>query len=121
MEGFQTADSLASESKDLGEDEGDPARFLQGHLPMPDGHDRRTIFNQAVDKECGRAHGRSILDLTVERFLAFERPVPVQDPDNIVGEARQDRTMVRTPKSVNVGFDDLRLRRHCWLSPGVYH
>jgi hypothetical protein len=42
----------------------------------------------------GAADGGVVLDLAVERLLAPQRPVAVQHPHDVIGQAGQDRLVV---------------------------
>ena len=71
-----------------------------------DGDHGVALLDQAVDRQRGAARELVVLDLGVELVLAHQVLEPRKVPDDVVGQAHQDRGVVAPPEPLEVGLDD---------------
>src|SRR4029450_5825317 len=80
---------------------------LEGHLALADRDDSVALFNELLKLQGGTAGGGVVFDFRVEGVLAVQRAVAVDQPGDVVGQARQDHVVVGTPKPFDVRLDHL--------------
>lgn len=110
--GVDLGDQPAAEGEQVVVGEPESAILTVVREALPGDHDGVAVLDDPIDRKLWTSFECRVLDLVIELRLPVRRAEPVDVPDDVVGQTRENRLVIAALEGVHVTVDDLLLRTH---------